>query len=92
MDILFEVVGWTGTVAILTGYLLLSLGKIQNGPLYQWINLVGAVALLIYGLIHGALASAILNVVWSAIAIFALIQIVRRRTPSTPPANQTPDV
>ena len=92
MDILFEVIGWTGTVAILLGYLLLSLGKIQNGPVYQWFNLVGALALLVYGAIHEAWASAILNVVWSAIALFALIQIVRRKGPTTPLANQTPDV
>jgi len=79
MDILFEVIGWTGTVAILLGYLLLSIGKIENGPLYQWFNLVGASALLVYGAFHSAWASAILNLVWSAIAVFALVQIVRRR-------------
>ncbi len=83
MDIFFEIVGWAGTVTILVGYFLLSIGKISNGRMYQWFNLVGALGLLINGVVHSAWPSAILNVVWSAIALFALIQLARKRPVNT---------
>ncbi len=85
MDIFFEVVGWVGTVFILAGYFLLSVGRIPNGRIYQWFNLVGAIGLLINGAIHGAWPSVILNVVWIAIAVFALIQLLRKRPVNSPP-------
>jgi len=84
MDVFLEVVGWAGTVVILTAYLLLSIGKIPNGRTYQVLNLIGAVGLLVNGVVHSAWPSAILNVVWSGIAIFALVQLVR---PSTSPGT-----
>lgn len=83
MDIFFEVVGWAGTVIILTGYFLLSIGRIPNGRAYQWLNLAGALGLLVNGVVHTAWPSAILNVVWSAIAIFALIRLARNRAGNT---------
>jgi hypothetical protein len=79
MDIFFEVVGWAGTVVILAGYFLLSIGRIANGRVYQWLNLTGAIGLLVNGAVHAAWPSAILNVVWSGIAVFALVQLVRKR-------------
>lgn len=79
MDIFFEVVGWAGTALIITGYLLLSIGKISNGWAYQWLNLAGAIGLLINGAVHAAWPSAILNVVWSGIALYALSQLIRKR-------------
>ena len=89
MDIVFEVIGWAGTVLILTAYLLLSLGKLTNGRTYQLINLIGAVGLLVNGAVHAAWPSAILNVVWSGIAVFSLVQLARKRprSPITPPAH-----
>lgn len=94
MDIVFEVLGWAGTVIILLGYLLLSLGKITNGRLYQTFNLVGAIGLLVNGVVHAAWPSAILNVIWSAIALFALIQIARKRpaSPLTPVADEPQNI
>ena len=94
MDIVFEVLGWAGTVIILLGYLLLSLGKITNGRLYQTFNLVGAIGLLVNGVVHAAWPSAILNVIWSAIALFALIQIARKRPekPLTPVADEPQNI
>ncbi len=92
MEIVFEVIGWVGTVFILIGYLLLSVGRITNGRMYQLFNLVGAVGLLINGAVHGAWPSVILNVVWSAIAVFALVQLLRKppvNTPRTPSADST---
>lgn len=90
MNIVFEVIGWAGTVVILSAYFLLSIGKISNGRMYQWFNLVGALGLLINGVVHSAWPSAILNVVWSGIALFALVQLARKRRASPADTASTP--
>ena len=43
MDIVFEVVGWVGTVLLITAYFLLSIGRIPNGRTYQLFNLLGSI-------------------------------------------------
>jgi hypothetical protein len=85
MDIVFEIVGWAGTVLLIGAYLLLSIGKIPNGRIYQWFNLIGAIGLLINGAVHGAWPVVILNVVWSAIGIVALVRLTRRPAPVVEP-------
>lgn len=82
---MFEVIGWTGTLLLIGAYFLLSIGKIPNGRTYQWLNLLGALGLLVNGAVHGAWPSAVLNIVWSGIGIFAIIQLARRRR-----ADRTP--
>ncbi len=42
-------------------------------------NLVGAAGFVVNGLWHGAIPSASLNIVWMAIAAFALVRIAGRR-------------
>jgi hypothetical protein len=42
-------------------------------------NLVGAAGFVTNGLWHGAIPSATLNIVWMAIAAFALVRIAKRR-------------
>lgn len=79
MDVVFEVIGWVGTVLLISAYFLLSIGKIPNGRTYQLFNLFGSIGLLVNGAVHGAWPSVILNVVWSAIGVFSLIQLARKR-------------
>ncbi len=50
-----------------------------RSPAFQWMNLVGAAGFVVNGLWHGAIPSASLNVVWMAIAAFALVRIAGRR-------------
>ena len=78
MTIAIEVVGWIGAGLILLAYLLLSAGRLPaRSPAYQGLNLVGAIAFVINSGWNGAVPSAALNVVWAAIAIFALVRMVR---------------
>ncbi len=42
-------------------------------------NLVGAAGFTVNGLWHGAIPSASLNIVWMAIAAFALVRIAARQ-------------
>ena len=56
-------------------------------PAFQWMNLGGAAGFIVNGLWHGAIPSATLNVVWMAIAAFALWRIARIRRSAEPPAG-----
>ena len=76
--------GWTGAALILLGYLLISTDRLTGrSPAYQWMNLIGAAGFVVNGAWHGAVPSASLNVVWFAIAAFALWRIWKRRSSST---------
>ena len=78
--ILVEIAGWVGAGLILGAYLLLSLGKVTGqSPLYQGMNIVGAVGFVINGWWHGAIPSAVLNVIWLLIGIITLWRITKRR-------------
>ena len=74
--ILIETVGWIGAALILAAYILLSLGKIEGrSALYQWMNVVGAAGFIVNGLANGAMPSAVLNIVWMGIGLYALWRV-----------------
>ena len=80
VDIGVEVVGWGGALLILLAYLLLSAGKLTGqSPLYQWMNVFGGAGFVVNGWWHGALPSAVLNVIWVIIGALTLWQIKNRR-------------
>jgi hypothetical protein len=79
-----EAAGWVGAALILLAYLLLSMGKVTGqSALYQGMNIVGAAGFIINGWWHGALPSAVLNVIWMMIGGVALWRIMARRKSST---------
>ncbi|MEP6883173.1 MAG: hypothetical protein ABJC66_00350 [Gammaproteobacteria bacterium] len=68
-----DISGWSAAALILGAYGLLSFGKIQaRSPLYQWMNIVGAVGFIINCTANGAWPSVALNIVWMAIGFYAL--------------------
>ena len=84
IDLVVEIVGWAGASLILLAYLLLSAGKVTGqSPLYQWMNVFGGAGFVVNGWWHGALPSAVLNVVWVIIGGVALWRIAARRRSST---------
>ena len=79
-EIAIEVAGWAGALMILTAYLLLSAGKLTGQSLvYQGMNVIGAAGFTVNGWWHGALPSAVLNIVWMLIGAVALWGIVNAR-------------
>lgn len=75
-----EAAGWVGAALILGAYLLLSMGRLTGqSPLYQWMNVAGAAGFIINGWWHGALPSAVLNVIWMMIGGVTLWRIAARR-------------
>ena len=79
VELAVEIVGWGGASLILLAYLLLSAGRLTGQSLvYQGMNVVGAAGFIVNGWWHGALPSAVLNVIWMAIGAFASVRILRR--------------
>lgn len=76
-----EIIGWAAAVLILASYVLLSLGRIEaQSVAYQGMNIAGAAGFIINSGYNGAIPSAVLNIVWMGIGLFALTRIRRRRT------------
>jgi hypothetical protein len=77
---LVEIAGWGGAVLILLAYLLLSAGRLTGQSIvYQGMNVVGAAGFVINGWWHGAMPSAVLNVLWLLIGAIASWRIIRKR-------------
>jgi hypothetical protein len=77
---LVEIAGWAGAALILAAYALLSAGRLTGQSLaYQMMNVFGAAGFVINGWWHGALPSAVLNVLWLLIGGVASARILRRR-------------
>ncbi|NII41330.1 hypothetical protein E9228_001977 [Curtobacterium flaccumfaciens] len=80
-----EFLGWFGAVTVLAGYLLFSLGKLPNGPVYQLVNLVGGVSVAVNVAAHHAVPSTIVNAIWAGVAAVVLVRMLgRRRRPDEP--------
>lgn len=67
-------------VLILASYVLLSLGRIEaKSVAYQGMNIVGAAGFIVNSGYNGAIPSAVLNIIWMGIGLFALTRTLRRR-------------
>lgn len=80
MELLIDIIGWTGSACILAAYALNSFGKIKADSLsFQLLNLFGGIFFIIYTATKGAFASTALNVVWVIIAVAALIRMFTKK-------------
>lgn len=71
--ILVEVLGWVGMLLILGAYALVTAGRLDGrGRAYQWMNVLGSTGFIVNSGWNHALPSAVLNVVWAGIGIYAL--------------------
>lgn len=76
----FDLIGWAGSICVLAAYGLLSTEKLHSkSKLYQGLNIAGSICLIINTIFYHAYPSAFVNIVWLAIAIFALINIYKAR-------------
>jgi hypothetical protein len=72
-----EIVGWYGALAILVAYMLVSFDVIEgDGLAYQFLNLTGAIGVLIIALYKKVKQSVLLNVFWALIAVVAIVNII----------------
>lgn len=72
-NVLIDILGWTGSILYLLAYALVSMKKTEGDSiLYQGMNIVAGVLLVIYTLSLDAFATTGLNAVWVAIGLFTL--------------------
>ena len=77
---LLEIIGWTGAGCVLLAYALLSAQKIRSDSVgYHGLNIIGAALLVVYGFGKDAVPSALLNIIWCAIGLYALWGLYRSR-------------
>jgi hypothetical protein len=78
-SMIFDICGWIGTILVLLAYLLLSTNKIENGRLYQVLNLMAALFMAIGLFPKNAWFSFALQVVWGIVAVIALIRMEKKQ-------------
>ncbi|MCH6554108.1 MAG: hypothetical protein IH793_08125 [Acidobacteria bacterium] len=72
-EALVDIVGWIGAIALLVAYALISAQRVEgDSTSYQSLNLVGSVLLIVNTVYYRAYPSAFLNLVWGAIAVYAI--------------------
>ncbi len=70
---IIDLLGWTGSILSLLAYALVSAKKTAGDSLlYQGMNILAGVLLIIYTLALGAYATTGLNAVWTAIGVLTL--------------------
>ncbi len=79
MKIFIEIIGWIGAVEVIIAYALNSNGKLKSDSvIFQMLNLTGAVFLIANTWYNAAYPSMVINIIWTAIAIGALVRIRRK--------------
>jgi len=80
MKLTSDILGWIGAGGVLAAYALVSTGRIVAASMtYQWLNFVGALGLAINTFYYTSYPSTALNVVWAAIAVYAIANLLRSR-------------
>ena len=74
MSNLIEVAGWAGALAVLVAYALVSAERVSSRSWsYQLLNIGGAAGLVINSSWNGAIPSAVVNLIWIGIGVYALV-------------------
>ena len=76
---LIDVIGWAGAVALLAAYGLVSAKRLDGDSLmFQLLNLIGAIFLIVNTAYYGAFPSTFVNVVWIGIALVTIIHVKKK--------------
>lgn len=75
--IIIEILGWYGMVAIVLAYIFVSFSFLSSNSIwYQILNGTGAVGIVTVSFYKKAYQPGILNIIWSIIAVIAIINII----------------
>ena len=80
MVLLINILGWSGTALCLLAYYLVSTRRLEgDSPIYQWMNILGALMLISNSAYFQAYPSVGVNVAWIGIALLTLFRSARQR-------------
>jgi hypothetical protein len=74
-----DIIGICGSMLFIGAFIYANMSPAMNKILFNILNLIGAILLLISLSVHFNLAAVILEVAWAIIAIFGLITALRAR-------------
>ena len=75
-QIISEILGWYGVIAIIIAYALVSFSIVGvHSLVYQILNATGSIGIIIHSLTKKDYQPVILNLIWVLIAIIALAQL-----------------
>ncbi len=76
--LIFDSLGWIGAFLLLLAYAMVSFKKLAPDSLmYQGMNVGASILLAINTLYHKAYPPSFVNIVWTIIAIFAILTVVK---------------
>ena len=76
ISIIVECIGWIGAIVVLIAFFLISTHRTDaTKPVFHWLNIVGAIGLIIHTSYNSAFPSAFVNIIWVGVAFFSLIKL-----------------
>ena len=75
----YDIVGWIGMILVLLAYVLLSTKRIENGFIYQILNLVAGILMAIGLYPKNSWFSFSLQIVWAFVALIAIIKLKKKK-------------
>lgn len=76
--VLIDALGWIGALLLIVAYACVSFRKLAvDGALYQLMNAIGSLLLIVNTVYYRAYPSAFVNVVWITIALAARLRVKR---------------
>lgn len=83
MEVAIDIIGWFGSILLISAYLLVSRKKVDaQSKTYQSMNVVASFCLIINTGYYGAYPATSLNVVWVLMGLYFLFNIIRRDQPT----------
>ncbi|GAB3002792.1 CBU_0592 family membrane protein [Psychrosphaera aestuarii] len=80
IDVIFDVIGMSGTFLVVGAFFLLQLNKVApTGLVYNMMNLAGAVLLLISLCYNFNLASFVIEIFWIAASLIGLFKYYKNK-------------
>lgn len=75
-DFIVNILGWIGSIILIAAYWMNSRDLIKaQSFVYQFLNVLGSIFLIINTVYYGAYPSSTVNAIWVAIGTFYLIKI-----------------
>jgi hypothetical protein len=82
---LVDILGWIGAISLIAAYFCVSFRKIAaDTALYQIMNALGSILLIVNTVYYRAYPSAFVNIIWIAIAVSARLRLKTRSTYAKP--------
>ena len=74
-NLIIDILGWIGSLILIIAYIQNSRNKINaQSPIYQLLNVLGSILLIVNTVYYGAYPSSMVNIIWVFIGFHYLIK------------------